>query len=188
MLAIDLPLQKTNKNFEGKKTITSLPFFYLWWDKKRQLSFLFFIPCWRVPYLTVSPTFGKDSSVFKHRNTLDLMQQHSHICKFNARAQILFFKVIVFKSQIRILCNRLIMSNATKVQTDMPWSALISSFMIMKVILEKCFLVDYAKNRKFREIFDPEGNVTKLEWAVNIFCINGGSSHTIIIQQNVFWL
>lgn len=60
--------------------------------------------------------------------------------------------------------------------------------MIMKVILEKCFLVDYVKNRKFREILDPEGNVTKLEWAVNVFCFYGGSSHTIIIQQNVFWL
>ncbi len=37
------------------------------------------------------------------------------------------------------------MSNATKGQTDMPWSALISSIMIMKGILEKCFLVDYEK-------------------------------------------
>ncbi len=65
------------------------------------------------------------------------------------------------------------MSNTTKGQTDMPWSAFISSFMTMKGILEKCFLVDYAKKRKFRESLDPEGNVAELEWAGNLFCFYG---------------
>ncbi len=48
-----------------------LPFLFCDEIKKRQLSFYFLFPVGnRVPYFTVSPTFGKDSSVFKHKNVL----------------------------------------------------------------------------------------------------------------------